>query len=310
MNFARYKPNHQSPSLPIYFSIPLPTFPSKSSLNSSVSFQENKRDFNSLMKDLPFLNESLQKNDFNFLRKSLKITNKHKFNEEKVETIINKKKIKDFHVIGVFSNKILLFYDPFLLNIVALDQHAIHERICYEILCEKLDFMIKGDKMKNLFEETILFLNKNKEKNFNFSNFYHKFLQKKHWFSIENCEEIMNLAKFQKEFYQWGFEFNVEFGEKRVEISKIPMIFDEYIDLSVNYNDFLNFFKGKQLRNHRYPAFIDKIIMEKSCKNAVKFNDKLNKKQILQLKNNIGHCNYAFVCIHGRNSMFPILNLR
>lgn len=277
----------------------------------------HKRPFHSLINDIPILETnaevSLEKRQNFIINAEKSIEKILKCKETKVKTLIQKSKIKDFHIIGSIWSKILLFYDPFEYNIVALDQHAVHERICYEIFCSKIDFLLFGKETNSSMSESLLYISKNKEKNFLYNQIYQKFQTNPRYDFIEfqnRLEELNDLIIFKENFFVYGFDYSIDLDNQRLFNVKEPMIFDEIIGLEEYFKDFLSYFKGENCKNHRYAPIVDQIIMSKACKNAIKFNDKLSKKQILLLKNNIGHCTFPFVCIHGRNSMFPLLKLR
>jgi DNA mismatch repair ATPase MutL len=52
------------------------------------------------------------------------------------------------------------------------------------------------------------------------------------------------------------------------------------------------------------------VLMSKSCKNAIKFNDELDDKTSLDLISQLKHCNHPLYCIHGRNSVYPLCEIR
>ena len=324
MNFIHFKPNNlikrQFPSPPMSLLSPDPLYIPPHSLQK----EENdsfllKRDYTSLMKEIPLLKTTYNVNSSSLIRKELNFlcnTTKNasiKLKKTHVETVINKTKIKDFHIIGVIWHKILLFFDPFCLNIIALDQHAIHERICYEILCSKLDNQLGFYNENRCFiDENLLFMAKDKEKNLcvTYTNFYRKSENKEIHSFFTFPEEIELFINFQTEFEKWGYLYEIERNTFKITVFKSPVLFNQNMELNGVYKDFLRFFQGNQKKVYRYPEFIDNVLMSKACKNAIKFNDKINKKQAELLKNNIGKCEFPFVCVHGRNSMFPILNLR
>lgn len=262
-----------------------------------------------MMKEIPLLKAPYPKPDLFNLRNTLKIPHKLK-TLIKHETLIHKAKIKDFHLIGTVWDKILLFFDPFSLNIVALDQHAVHERICYEILCERLEKELFNEEgFKGIWDESLLYIAKNKERNVTIGpSIYKKFYQIQKDFSLEE-DIIKEILLFKRDFEKWGFSFDYN-PIDLIHNIKIPLLFNEELDLKRFCEDFLAFFKGKDLIKHKYPAIVDEILMSKACKNAIKFNDRLNRKQISLLKENLGQCDYPFVCVHGRNSIFPLINLR
>lgn len=53
-----------------------------------------------------------------------------------------------------------------------------------------------------------------------------------------------------------------------------------------------------------------RIIMSKSCKNAIKFNDQLSLTTMLKLINELAKCHFPMFCIHGRNTIYPLFEIK
>ncbi|KRX07825.1 hypothetical protein PPERSA_07575 [Pseudocohnilembus persalinus] len=79
---------------------------------------------------------------------------------------------------------------------------------------------------------------------------------------------------------------------------------NEISQLSQKNNE--NLIKSQNHKN--IPDFIDEILMYRSCKGAIKFNENLQLFQVQKLLENIEICEFPLYCVHGRKSMNILLD--
>lgn len=248
----------------------------------------------------------------------MKISNKdvieadRKINQDqsKISQRLNKQDLRNFEFISTIWDKVILCFDKKSYTLFALDQHAIHERISYEIYSDILKKEIFKSYEQKDFDYEVLRL-KNKNCVFIFYNKYKHNCNAKINIDSENIRKIYN---FKHLFEDWGFKLQFDFNENKVCCYKCPALFGEIIDFEKNFSDFLEFFEEKpdssNNKNYQFPKVIDVVLMFKACKNAIKFNDKINEKEVDILKRNLRKCEFPFVCVHGRNAFFPMMSLR
>lgn len=230
--------------------------------------------------------------------------------QNKILQKLNKQDLRNFEFISTIWDKVILCFDKKSYTLFALDQHAIHERISYEIYSDILKKEILKTYEQKEFDYEVLRL---KNKNCAFV-FYNKF---KHicdaTLSVDS-EKIRKIYNFKHLFEDWGFKLQFNFNENKVLCYKCPVLFGEIIDFEKSSSDFIEFFEEKpdssNNKNYQFPKIIDVVLMFKACKNAIKFNDKINEKEVDILKKNLRKCEFPFVCVHGRNAFFPMMSLR
>lgn len=194
------------------------------------------------------------------------------------ETLTCLRQVDDMFIVAVGNDQVL-----------AVDQHAIHERI----LLEKLQTKLKSELpiVRHLKAD---------------------FLQAR---LIDNSmvDFILHSDNLLK---NWGFQhFTVQRSSNNpvlslLRFSKLPLIEDE----ALTVDDFLEFMQlaqdQAQLPDHlKSPPAVQRTLASKSCRSAVKFGDSLNQEQCSGLLREVVQCAIPFQCAHGRPSIVPLLSL-
>jgi DNA mismatch repair ATPase MutL len=257
----------------------------------------------------PKLNDRNSKIKF-YVKDIVEADKKSNIDQTKVSQKLNKQDLRNFEFISTIWDKVILCFDKKSYTLFALDQHAIHERISYEIYSDILNKEIFQNYQSKEFDYEVLRL-KNKSCVFIFYLKYNSVCTNKIFLEPEIIKKISN---FKHLFEKWGFKLELSLHENAVFSYRCPTFFGEKLEFAKNYRDFIEFFEERPdsstNKNYQFPKVIDIILMFKACKNAIKFNDKITEKEVEILKRNLRKCEFPFVCVHGRNAFFPMMSLR
>lgn len=147
-----------------------------------------------------------------------------------------------------------------------IDQHAAHERIYYEKYLE--EYRRAGIQSQSLLVPMVL------------------------EFSISEKQTILdNITEFKK----LGYEIE-DFGGSSVAFRSIPVIYGNP-DPKALFYEIMN---GVELKEKEVLFSIDKIMYTMACKSAIKANDKLSTREMVELIEQLRFCNNPFNCPHGR----------
>ncbi|CAN6633893.1 DNA mismatch repair protein Mlh3p [Trichomonascus vanleenenianus] len=132
-------------------------------------------------------------------------------------------------------------------------------------------------------------------------------------------------TELQPYMFQWGVRYTVE--SSCVHVTHLPDIIcdcgDERLISSVilgHLRDIHDGAKGKLLLDsesnwtweaalNACPKALVEVINSLSCRNAIKFGDKLSHSECQNLIRQLSYCKYPFQCAHGRPSLAPLVNL-
>jgi DNA mismatch repair protein MutL len=176
----------------------------------------------------------------------------------------------DLIVKGVIFDTYILATDAD--SFYMIDQHAAHERIFYEKLVSEYE---NGEKLRQPMFVPILI-------NVDIST------------KIQDSDWLDILSKM-------GFAIEA-FGQNSYRVSEIPtfMEISEAEDFLKDFTDGIN-----DSFSRRNTVVINKLIM-KSCKSAVKANDKLAPEEIAALIKDLKNCTNPFSCPHGRPTFIKL----
>jgi DNA mismatch repair protein MutL len=196
---------------------------------------------------------------------------------DKKEFVFEKEKIKkdetiydDLKIIGqLFSTYILCEKND---NLYLLDQHAGHEKVLYEQLMD--EYMNKTISSQLLFIPIQIKLSYNELE------------------IIISKKNILN-----------DLGFNVEiFGKDTLLVREVPILFNQPLKEDIVKNIILNL---KEEYKNVYETNTE-LIIQKSCKNAIKAHDKLDILEIGELIDSLKKLDSPYTCPHGRPIIISI----
>lgn len=153
-----------------------------------------------------------------------------------------------------------------------IDQHAAHERIYYEKYLR--DYKSFGMQKQNLIVPIVL------------------------EFSVSEKQAIFdNIEQFKR----LGYEIE-DFGGNSVALRCVPIIYGNP-DPKVLFYEIL---EQINLNDKNVLSAIDKILYTMACKSAVKANDKLSYKEMVELIEQLRFCDNPYNCPHGRPTIIKM----
>lgn len=170
----------------------------------------------------------------------------------------------DYKVIGEVFNEFLILEKGEVLLFV--DFHAGHERLLYDKLVERIN-------TNSLDIQSLLV------------PYYHTL-------NIQEMEYINNLIE---PLTKLGFEIE-QFGPNEIRICSLPLILSD-INLKQFIDDLLHDMNNQRPKINEE---LDRMLMQKACKSAVKSGMVLNDTQIKQLLKNLDVNRPVLLCPHGR----------
>ncbi len=173
--------------------------------------------------------------------------------------------------------------DSFILvekkdGMIILDQHAAHERVLYEKITNQFETSGHNPEIQKLLFPLVIDLP--------------KYLQK---IIPDLIEE--NIYIFKKA----GFKIKV-FSGNSVVVDGIPA----YLKNWEKGETLLKIFEQLERELKPNMDFRDNLAKSMACHAAIKVNQKLSKKEMLELINRLFSCENPFVCPHGRPTIIEI----
>ena len=231
---------------------------------------------------------------------------------------LTKSDLINLSLIGQFDKKFCVFYRDIDKSIIFFDQHGVHERILYEYYQELLlnEFFFSSKTNNN----ELYNLRANDIKLNLFNDIFGKYLLKNNIFSINIKKYNINIEAFNNSFLynknsriQTFFNFTWLYSSKNdiIIFYSVPIIFDKIHKIEVLLeifsniiNNIENFWKWYINKSRNILEPFDLVIKSKACRNAVKFNDELDKKFMKNMIYELSFCKNPFLCAHGRHNYF------
>jgi len=270
----------------------------------------NSVNFNSTISKNILFKKKIQNHNMNSIKKK----SYHQISEDLEKNIINKLKI-----IGQFDKKFLICMNYNDNSIVIFDQHAVHERILFEYYFNLLssELIPDGVGCDKKIEENIVLKNL-------FQHIYSKCFLKCPIILENNSIINNNTCKIKFDFSQLNSLFHFEFylRQNKIYIISVPIIFDKLYDdkvymeifskLMMNVENILTFTNSGGIKVNESNKFLIldtfmKIIKSKGCRDAVKFNEELERSFIKGLFDSLVNCSNPFLCAHGRHNFFIMI---
>lgn len=170
----------------------------------------------------------------------------------------------DYKVIGEIFNEFLILEKQDVMLLV--DFHAGHERLLYDQMIDKIN-------SQNIDTQELL-------------------IPYEH---ILNSQEIDYICNISNRLKMLGFDVN-QTGPNQVSISSVPVILSD-INLKSFIENLLHDMNNKQPKIN---IELDRMLMQKACKSAVKSGMALNSTQINQLLKDLDINHPVLLCPHGR----------
>ena len=192
-------------------------------------------------------------------------------------------------MIEQFRNKIIIARLPATATLIAVDQHAIHERIRYEHFMRRI-FTGEALPFKSVFSKSA------------------KAALTAFKVQLPPCEvddaRAQLLVRYKERLALLGI--SIAFVGSAAKLLSYPLpsptnAFEEIWELLELFGSGKSWFEVQ----HSLVA----LIQEFSCKNAIKFNDFITHEAAETMLKDLLLCDFPLFCVHGRNSIFPLLKM-
>lgn len=193
------------------------------------------------------------------------------------EIIKEKNKLVETEMVNPWQAGNLFIFVGMKSGVIAIDQHAAHERILYEKIVQQLEKEQLPARQRLLFP-FVLDLPKHLQK-----------------IIPELVEEYMDL------FNKIGFKLKV-FSGNSIVVEEIPKDIHDWNSGQVLINIFEQLEETVELQAN----FKEKLASAYACHAAIKAGQRLTKRQMLALINDLFACKNPFFCPHGRPTIIEI----
>ncbi|MBQ7797704.1 MAG: hypothetical protein IJ371_01115, partial [Clostridia bacterium] len=170
----------------------------------------------------------------------------------------------DYKIIGEIFNEFLILEKDDVMLLV--DFHAGHERLLYDKLVSKVN-------SQDIDIQSLLI------------PYYHQL----------NVQEIEYISHLTDKLKALGFELE-QIGPNEISISTVPAMLSD-----INLKDFVqDLLHDMNNKNPKINNELDRMLMQKACKSAVKSGMSLSLPQIQELLKNLDINRPVLLCPHGR----------
>lgn len=173
-------------------------------------------------------------------------------------------KFSEFEYIGSIFNTYLIFQvdnDKMIL----MDQHAAHERVNYENILSR--FKSKSIESQILVDPILL--------------------------ELLPSERTL-VDKYKASFKEWGFSID-DFSFNSLALRSVPSLGE------INYKHlFIEIIEAISKSKEASPKMLNEMVAQSSCKASVRAGDRLGKKEVARLLDDLSMTNYPLSCPHGR----------
>lgn len=159
--------------------------------------------------------------------------------------------------------------------LVALDQHAVDERIKLESL--QRDVSPASHELTSPFLVSLSFT------------------------------QLSDLTVYADQIGAWGWQWSTD--RDGATVHAVPLLFGHVLGEPDHFLDFLTCLHTNQGSSVIKPPCITRLLQSRACRSAVMFGDVLSLSKCRSLLTQLKDCNLPFQCAHGRPSIHPLIDL-
>lgn len=194
-----------------------------------------------------------------------------------INSYVSKESIHNMKVLFQMDCKFIIVIQHGILY--AFDQHAVDERIRYELIRNKIMSNIEGNIQR-----------------------YAIYCE----YRINtNQKDILITRQNHIEKFGWRYNIISENDHIILQITQSPFILNKKVEPK-SILEYVSEIERSDYPN--FPTYLLNIIKSKACRSAVKFGEYLDKNECQELIKNLSNCENPFECAHGRPSIMPFYN--